>query len=78
MTVNGVPGFISYFGDVDTMSITGGNDVVLYGFTPVPEPGAVLAVAAGALAVAGGLRRRLWHRSQKTGGQEPANSGHAV
>src|SRR5581483_12001515 len=57
VTVNGVSGFITYFGNADMMSITGGNDVVLYGFTPVPEPGCVLAVAAGVLAVAGGLRR---------------------
>lgn len=29
---------ISYFGDVATNSFTGGNDVVLYNFSVVPEP----------------------------------------
>lgn len=58
VTVNGVRGFITYFGNANTMSITGGNDVVLYGFTPVPEPTTVLGVAAFGLVVLRALRRR--------------------
>lgn len=57
VTVNGVPGTLTYFGNADTMSPSGGNDVVIF-FAPVPEPACVLAVAVGGLAVAAGLRRR--------------------
>src|SRR5262249_9567120 len=41
---------VSYTGDVSgpTINLTNGNDLVLYGFTPVPEPGSVLAVCAAA------------------------------
>jgi hypothetical protein len=59
VTVNGVTGTLTYFGDADSMSVSGGNDVVIYFSTPVPEPGCVLALAAGGVAVAGGLRRRI-------------------
>ncbi len=55
---NGTTAQISYFGDFGTLSITGGNDVVLYNFVPVPEPASVLAVAVLALAGLMWLRRR--------------------
>jgi autotransporter-associated beta strand protein len=51
---------ISYQGDFGSMSLTGGNDVVLYNYQPVPEPGSVLAAAAvvlGVFAPAWGRRR---------------------
>src|SRR5690606_22250796 len=50
---------ISYFGNSDSFAITGGNDIVLYNIQPVPEPGAVLAIAAAGLVGFGALRRRL-------------------
>jgi len=37
---------ISYFGNVATGAVTGGNDVVLYSFQPVPEPPGILAFGA--------------------------------
>ena len=43
---DGTTAQISYVGDLGTLSISGGNDVVLYNFVPVPEPGAVLGIAA--------------------------------
>jgi hypothetical protein len=51
---------VSYTGDFATNALTGGNDIVLYNFTPVPEPASVLAVSAAALAcgVAAGRRWR--------------------
>jgi autotransporter-associated beta strand protein len=50
---------VSYTGNVSGGTVTpdGGNDVVLYGFTPVPEPGSVLGLAAAAAAGAGLARR---------------------
>jgi fibronectin-binding autotransporter adhesin len=48
---------ISYFGSGGMIS--GGNDVVIYNVVPVPEPGAILAVATAAGLAAGVLRRRL-------------------
>jgi len=50
---------VSYTGDITDSGITisGGNDVVLYGFTPVPEPGPVLAACAAAAAFFGLARR---------------------
>ena len=52
---------LTYQGNITEsgISITGGNDVVLYGFSPVPEPGAVLAIGAAGLGVLGWVRRRL-------------------
>src|SRR5207249_7653206 len=49
---DGTTAKISYFGDFGTGAITGGNDVVLHTFVPVPEPASVLGLAAVAL---GGL-----------------------
>ena len=49
---------ISYTGNFATLSTTGGNDIVIHNFQPVPEPGTVLGVAALALAAAGGWSRR--------------------
>jgi hypothetical protein len=46
VTIGEFTATIGYFGDFPTNSVTGGNDVVLYNFTPVPEPAAILAVAA--------------------------------
>jgi fibronectin-binding autotransporter adhesin len=56
---------VSYFGDITGtgVSITGGNDLVLYNFQPVPEPASVLAVGAAALAGFGFLRRKRWTAS---------------
>jgi hypothetical protein len=53
---------ISYFGDSTSLALTGGNDVVLYNFTPVPEPGSILAVAAFGIAL--GAIRRVTRRKQ--------------
>jgi fibronectin-binding autotransporter adhesin len=52
---NGTTALISYTGDFGSASISGGNDVVLYSFVPVPEPASVLGLAALAL---GGLAWR--------------------
>jgi fibronectin-binding autotransporter adhesin len=51
---------VSYVGNISgsTITITGGNDVVLYNFQPVPEPASVLAVCAGAIGLFGAIRRR--------------------
>jgi hypothetical protein len=57
---------ISYFGDVGSMAVTGGNDVVLFNFTPVPEPSTALTVAA-TLAVAAGWRLRRWSQNLHVG-----------
>ncbi len=50
---------ISYVGNItgNSISITGGNDVVLYNFVPVPEPASILAICAGAVGLAGVVRR---------------------
>jgi autotransporter-associated beta strand protein len=45
----GTTALISYQGDIGTLSFSGGNDVVLYNFQPVPEPASVLGLAALAL-----------------------------
>jgi hypothetical protein len=47
-TVGGYSALIGYFGNSVSGAITGGNDVVLYNFTPVPEP-----MLVGVLIVAG-------------------------
>ncbi len=52
---NGTTAVISYTGDFGTGALTGGNDVVLHSFVPVPEPATVLGIAALAL---GGLMWR--------------------
>jgi hypothetical protein len=57
---------ISYFGDSVNGTIDLGNDIVLYNFTPVPEPHMVLAVAAaGSFGV--GLLRRVRDRRAPRG-----------
>jgi autotransporter-associated beta strand protein len=57
---DGTKAQISYQGDVTSMSFSGGNDVVLYNFQPVPEPGSVLGLAALAL---GGF---AWRQRRRT------------
>ncbi len=53
---------VSYVGDItgSGISISGGNDIVLYNFQPVPEPASVLALCAAA---AGLVRRRVRGRA---------------
>jgi hypothetical protein len=50
---------VSYFGDFGTGQISGGNDLVLHNFVPVPEPATVLGISALAL---GGA---MWRRKRK-------------
>ena len=54
---------IFYVADVSTLSLSGGNDVVII-FTPVPEPASVVAVCAIGAGIARVLRRR--NRSAKS------------
>jgi hypothetical protein len=58
VTVGGYTARISYFGDSATAALIGGNDVVLYNFTPVPEPAAVGVLAGLAAGLAAGRRSR--------------------
>lgn len=58
--VGGYLATISYAGNTDTGLPSGGNDVVLFDFTPVPEPGSILALAAAAGPGAG-----LWRRARR-------------
>ena len=55
---------VSYTGDItgSGISISGGNDIVLYNFTPVPEPASVLAVCAAAAGLFGLARRARLRR----------------
>lgn len=55
---DGTTALISYVGDVGSLSATGGNDVVLYSFVPVPEPASVLGLAAVAVGGLAWRRRR--------------------
>jgi autotransporter-associated beta strand protein len=55
---NGTKAVINYTGDVATGSLTGGNDVVLSGFVPVPEPVGIGAVTTAAAALVWLRRRR--------------------
>jgi autotransporter-associated beta strand protein len=50
---------VSYTGNITDsgISTTGGNDVVLYSYQPVPEPSSVLALSAGAIGLFGLVRR---------------------
>lgn len=57
---------VSYTGNVGTAALTGGNDVVVYNFVPVPEPVAVLGLAAAVVAV-GGRRYRTAVRAGSSG-----------
>jgi hypothetical protein len=50
---------VSYLGDSTTGSLTGGNDVVVYNFTPAPEPATVLGLSAVGLGFVRTVRRRL-------------------
>jgi autotransporter-associated beta strand protein/T5SS/PEP-CTERM-associated repeat protein len=49
---------ISYVGDSGTGQLVGGNDVVLFNFAPVPEPGTVLGLSAMVLFAVRVVRRR--------------------
>ncbi len=51
---------ISYLGNFDNGNLTGGNDIVLYNFSPVPEPASVLAIAVVGMGAIGITRR--WRR----------------
>jgi hypothetical protein len=57
VTLGAFTATVSYFGDSTSGAPTGGNDVVLYNFTQVPEPGRVLGVAT-LLALLAARRRR--------------------
>ena len=57
---DGTTAQISYFGDLASNAITGGNDLVFHAFVPVPEPGSALALAAVAL---GGV---MWRKRKQT------------
>jgi autotransporter-associated beta strand protein len=57
---DGTTAVISYTGDFASQAISGGNDVVLHSFVPVPEPATVLGIGALAL---GGL---MWRGRRKT------------
>ncbi|HEY1375703.1 MAG TPA: PEP-CTERM sorting domain-containing protein [Gemmataceae bacterium] len=63
--LGGYAATISYSGDSASGAVAGGNDVVLYNLTPVPEPGTMMSVAATAAAAAvWRLRRRaFWLRA---------------
>ncbi|HQR07847.1 MAG TPA: autotransporter-associated beta strand repeat-containing protein [Gemmatales bacterium] len=37
-------GIISYLGDFSTLSLNGGNDIVIFNFTAIPEPGTIAFV----------------------------------
>lgn len=49
---------VSYLGDFGTTSLEGGNDVVLYGAAPVPEPHHIFLLAATFLGIVYCVRRR--------------------
>lgn len=55
---------VSYIGDVGSAALTGGNDIVLYNFTAVPEPTTIALMGLVGAGAAGGwyYRRR---RAQK-------------
>lgn len=57
---------LSYFGDSNTLALTGGNDLVLYNFTPVPEPGSALLAATLSMLLGGVYRRIRRTRSPDT------------
>jgi autotransporter-associated beta strand protein len=58
VTIGGFSASISYTGNASTNAITGGNNIVLYGFAPVPEPAGVLGLTAAGLGLIGYTRRR--------------------
>jgi hypothetical protein len=51
---------VSYTGTISGTDVipTGGNDLVLYNFQPVPEPSGLLAAGVGAVGLVGFFRRR--------------------
>ncbi|HSQ54330.1 MAG TPA: autotransporter-associated beta strand repeat-containing protein [Gemmata sp.] len=58
---NGTTALITYQGDAGTLNISGGNDVILYSFVPVPEPAATLGVAVAGLGLV--MLRRRWRHA---------------
>jgi autotransporter-associated beta strand protein len=74
-TIGSTTAFITYQGDFTSGNLSGGNDVAII-FTPVPEPGLVLFVAAAGLAAAG-LRRRLRRQPALTRNRGTPGAGRA-
>jgi autotransporter-associated beta strand protein len=62
VTLAGGTAVIHYFGDFGTGSLTGGNDVVLTNFVPVPEPSHVMLLGAGGILALRELLKRYGRR----------------
>ena len=57
LTSGGYSFDISYTANAATLSPVGGNSILIYDFTPAPEPHCVLAIAAAVCAFGYVLRR---------------------
>ena len=65
-TIDGNTAYISYFGDIATNTLQGGNDVVI-SFTPIPEPTTILGLAVAVLLVGRRVRRLRSSRNADLG-----------